>query len=287
MSSSIILNIPHSSTLLPREDIPSPYHEPKSMAYWSWGGKNKKMREIYDRYIKEIPYMTDWYTDELYINGIGKPLVAPVSRLLCDMERFKDDLKEEMSVVGMGICYTKTHDLKILTNFKLSHKMEMIRKYYDPCHQMLTNYTEEAIAGHKCALLIDCHSFSNSPYECDLNYACDRPDICLGTDPEHTPKELREMLTSYFENLNYSVKENYPFSGTIIPNGYENNRKLYSIMIEINRALYLKWEKDEVKKKEEEFLVLKERIHGAEKLIQSFMDSRILELENDEKGERI
>lgn len=287
MSSSIILNIPHSSTLLPREDIPSPYHEPKSMAYWSWGGKNKKMREIYDRYVKEIPYMTDWYTDELYINGIGKPLVAPVSRLLCDMERFKDDLKEEMSVVGMGICYTQTHDLKILTNFKFSHKMEMIRKYYDPYHQMLTNYTEEAIAGHKCALLIDCHSFSNSPYECDLNYACDRPDICLGTDPEHTPKELREMLTSYFENLNYSVKENYPFSGTIIPNGYENNRKLYSIMIEINRALYLKWEKDEVKKKEEEFLVLKERIHGAEKLIQSFMDSRILELENDEKGERI
>ena len=257
------------------------------MAYWSWGGKNKKMREIYDRYVKEIPYMTDWYTDELYINGIGKPLVAPVSRLLCDMERFKDDLKEEMSVVGMGICYTQTHDLKILTNFKFSHKMEMIRKYYDPYHQMLTNYTEEAIAGHKCALLIDCHSFSNSLYECDLNYACDRPDICLGTDPEHTPKELREMLTSYFENLNYSVKENYPFSGTIIPNGYENNRKLYSIMIEINRALYLKWEKDEVKKKEEEFLVLKERIHGAEKLIQSFMDSRILELENDEKGDRI
>ena len=276
MSSSIILNIPHSSTLLPREDIPSPYHEPKSMAYWSWGGKNKKMREIYDRYVKEIPYMTDWYTDELYINGIGKPIVAPVSRLLCDMERFKDDLKEEMSVVGMGSCYTQTHDLKILTNFKFSHKMEMIRKYYDPYHQMLTNYTEEAIAGHKCALLIDCHSFSNSPYECDLNYACDRPDICLGTDPEHTPKELREMLTSYFEDLNYSVKENYPFSGTIIPNGYENNRKLYSIMIEINRALYLKWEKDEVKKKEEEFLVLKERIHGAEKLIQSFMDSRIL-----------
>lgn len=70
--------------------------------------------------------MADWYTDEFFINGIGKPLVVPVSKLLCDIEWLKDDMKEEMSVVGMGICYTRTHDLEVLADFKSSHKMDMI-----------------------------------------------------------------------------------------------------------------------------------------------------------------
>ncbi len=70
--------------------------------------------------------MADWYTDELFINGIGTPLVVPVSKLLCDIEWLKDDMKEEMSVVGMGICCTRTHDLEVLADFKFSYKMDMI-----------------------------------------------------------------------------------------------------------------------------------------------------------------
>ncbi len=72
--------------------------------------------------------------------GVGKPLVAPVSRLLCDMERFKDDMKEEMSIIRMGICYTSTHDLENLAFFKMDHKLGMIKKYYDPYHITLGDY---------------------------------------------------------------------------------------------------------------------------------------------------
>lgn len=44
MASSIVLNIPHASTYLPLWEIPAPYHEPASAAYWSCGGKDD-MRE--------------------------------------------------------------------------------------------------------------------------------------------------------------------------------------------------------------------------------------------------
>lgn len=212
--------------------------------------------------------MTDWYTDELFINGIGKPLVAPVSRLISDMERFKDDMKEEMSTVGMGICYTRTHNL-----FRLSHKLEMIRKYYDPYHLMLSHYTDEALKEHKHALVIDCHSFSNTPYKCDKNPRNDRPDICIGTDPVHTPDEIINIIMRGFQISGYDVKLDYPFSGTIIPEEFENNTDLFSVMIEINRKLYLDWNDGNPEKKEKEFLLLKARIKEIRESIAEFMDS--------------
>lgn len=283
VSSNIILNIPHASTVLPREDFPSPYQESGGLAYWNWGGRQKVMGEIMKRYLDELPYMTDWYTDELFVNGIGKPLIAPVSRLLCDVERLKDDMKEEMSTVGMGICYTQTHNLEILANFKFSHKLEMIRKYYDPYHQALKSYVKQAFDEHKCVLILDCHSFSNVPYNCDQNFKYGRPDICIGTAVSHTPEELTNSLTSYFQGLGYSVKLDYPFSGTIIPEGYETKFNLFSIMIEINRSLYLDMNSKDVKKKEEEFIRLKNQIHEAENIIASFVDQKCREAEKREE----
>lgn len=274
MSSSIILNIPHSSTLLPRVDIPHPFHEPKGLAYNAWGGRKYTIDRILEDYRKEIPYMTDWYTDELFINGIGKPLVAPVSRLLCDTERYRDDNKEEMSVIGMGICYTSNHNLDKLASFKLEHKLQMLEKYYDPYHRTLSQYTDEALKRNKYALVLDCHSFSDRPYLCDINNTYGRPDICIGTDSDHTPDELSNILVQYFTSLGYDVRMNYPFSGTMIPNGFEKNPRLLAVMIEINRKLYIDWNGGNVKKKEE-FYILKKRIHEAEKLIEEYVDSRL------------
>ncbi len=273
MSSSIILNIPHSSTLLPRVDIPRPFHEPKELIHNARKGREYTIDRILEGYRKELPYMTDWYTDELFINGIGKPLVATVSRLLCDTERYRDDNKEEMSVIGMGICYTSNHNLDKLASFKLEHKLQMIEKYYDPYHRTLSQYTDEALKRNKYALVLDCHSFSDIPYMCDINNTYGRPDICIGTDSDHTPNELSDILVQYFSSLGYDVRMNYPFSGTMIPNGFEKNPRLLAVMIEINRKLYLDWNGGNVKKKEE-FYILKKRIHEVEKLIEDYVDSR-------------
>lgn len=283
MSSSIILNIPHSSTLLPLEDIPLPYDEPSGAAYNAWGGKFYVRKHLFEEYRKEIPYMTDWYTDELFINGIGKPLVAPVSRLLCDMERFKDDLKEEMSTIGMGICYTSTHNLEKLAFFRLSHKKAMIEKYYDPYHRTLERYVEEAFEEHRYVLILDCHSFSDIPYRSDLNRACDRPDICIGTDKDHTPGDLIDIIRDYFEGEGYSTKLDYPFSGTIIPGKYENDGNLFSVMIEVNRKLYLGKGKDDAVVRGPSFEKVCSQIYEVEKRVALYMERRCGEAERQKQ----
>lgn len=283
MSSSIILNIPHSSTLLPYEDIPLPYDEPSGAAYNAWGGKAYVRKQLLEEYRKEIPYMTDWYTDELFINGIGKPLVAPVSRLLCDMERFKDDLKEEMSTIGMGICYTSTHNLEKLAFFRLSHKKAMIEKYYDPYHRTLQRYVEEAFEEHRYVLILDCHSFSDMPYRSDLNRAYDRPDICIGTDKEHTPGDLVDIIREYFEGEGYSTKLDYPFSGTIIPGKYEKDGNLFSVMIEVNRKLYLGKGKDNDVVRGPSFEKVRSQIYEVEKRTALYMERMCGEAERQKK----
>ena len=50
----------------------------------------------------ELLPMTDWYTDELFINGIGKPIIATISRVICDTERFRNDEDEPMSKIGIS-----------------------------------------------------------------------------------------------------------------------------------------------------------------------------------------
>ena len=40
--------------------------------------------------------------------------------------------------------------------------------------------------------------------------------------------------------MGYSVELNYPYSGTMVPTQYhKSNKSIYSIMIEVNRKLYM------------------------------------------------
>ncbi|MBR5933302.1 MAG: N-formylglutamate amidohydrolase [Treponema sp.] len=92
------------------------------------------------------------------------------------------------------------------------------------------------------------------PHENDRT---DRPDICIGTDDFHTPDELKEYFTSEFAKRNYRVKINSPFCGSIVPlKYYRKNRNVKSIMIELNRSLYM----DKTGKKTEGFAALKKEV---------------------------
>ena len=76
----MILHIPHSSTKLPDN-----FQVSKGVSLE-----------------KEFQRMTDWFTDELFDFPDAKRVVFPYSRLYCDVERFRDDEKEEMAKKGMG-----------------------------------------------------------------------------------------------------------------------------------------------------------------------------------------
>ena len=73
--------------------------------------------------------MTDSYTDELFdIKGIRQH-IFPISRLVCDVERFRNESDEEMMKQGMWICYTQTSDCKPLKKVTINHKQEILKLY--------------------------------------------------------------------------------------------------------------------------------------------------------------
>lgn len=254
MNYNLILNIPHASTWIEGVHCPPSVH--LSAAYGAY------MQMLHN----ELLPMTDWYTDELFNNGIGIPVVAPVSRIICDTERFRNDEDEPMSQIGMGVCYRKTHDLKHSIRWGDGHKEWVLENIYDIHHKSLELAVGRAL-GEKPyrALILDCHSFSPTPlaYEPDQNP--NRPDICIGTDSFHTPSELTKCAESFFKKKGYVVKIDSPYSGAIVPmRHFHKNKWVSSLMIEINRGLYLK---DGTNEKTDFFSMLRKHIEEFEKLL--------------------
>lgn len=112
--------------------------------------------------------------------------------------------------------------------------------YYDKHHNELNRLIDDKLNKYNIATIIDCHSFPNIPFKSDLEQLNGRPDICIGTDDYHTPKSLETQIYNFFINKGYTVAYDYPYSGTIVPEKYyKKNKNVQSIMIEINRSLYM------------------------------------------------
>lgn len=194
-----------------------------------------------DELQQELLIMTDAYTDELF--GVPHAAIVryPVSRLVADPERFEDDAEEVMTKVGMGVIYTKTSGGQPLRQPPSPEERETIlAQYYRPHHQTMTHAVDDALASSGGCLIVDCHSFTQKPlpYEFDRNPK--RPDFCIGTDEFHTPPALKHLLVAQFAGLGFSVAVNRPFSGALVPSHfYCKDRKVQSVMIEVNRGLYM------------------------------------------------
>ncbi len=235
---SIFIHIPHSSTAIPKQ-----YRADILLT-------DEELQ-------KELLAMTDLYTDEIF--PADKPrLVFPVSRLICDVERFRNNSDEVMAERGMGAVYINNHQLKPLRLFDEVKRDRILNQYYDSHHQEFTNQVRDILERDGNCLIIDAHSFSGIPlpYEMDQNDV--RPDICIGTDTFHTPRELAEKCKRLFESHGLTVAYDSPFAGTIVPlEFYGINKSVTSIMIEINRKLYM----DSRGSKKEYFLELQRIIH--------------------------
>ncbi|MEH6550646.1 MAG: N-formylglutamate amidohydrolase [Pseudomonadales bacterium] len=221
----MIFHIPHSSTLIPED-------------------QRQLLQFTESELAAELLALTDHFTEELFSPHAGPDdvaLVFPVSRLVTDVERFSDDADETMSKVGMGAIYTHSSQRK---RFRLapepSERDALLNLYYVPHHQAFGEAVATQLEKDGTALIIDCHSFPSKalPYEPDQDP--DRPVFCIGTDDFHTPKGLVEEIAHYLESAGYSVKVNAPFAGSIVPMAYYGkNDHVHSLMLEINRALYM------------------------------------------------
>ena len=109
------------------------------------------------------------------------------------------------------------------------------------------------------ALIVDCHSFPSNPLIRDLSQQENRPDFNIGTDAFHTPDYLIETSKNFFKKKGYSLGVDWPYSGSIVPlNHYQKTINVSSIMLEINRSLYLN---EPGNQKSSNYLAIKETIN--------------------------
>lgn len=192
---------------------------------------------------RELLKMTDWYTDELFqIPGIRKQ-INPVSRLVMDPERFRSSNLEEMAKLGMGAAYTRTSDGRTLRNLYDFEIEQILAELYDPYHISFTGAVKHILDSQGCCLIIYAHSFPSHPlpYEIAINETDrNRPDICLGYDPFHIDCSILQLTETFFTRKQLAVARNYPFAGSLVPmEYYRKDERVQSLMIELNRALYL------------------------------------------------
>jgi len=258
MHPNSVLHIPHSSTRIPPEE--------------------RRSLHLSDQALQtELIKMTDWYTDELFNIGTDAviPIIFPVSRLIVDPERFEDDALEVMVAKGMGVIYTRASDGdKLREPLEQYERDQMLKAYYWPHHAKLNSEVTIILEKRGKALIIDCHSFPSKPHQHETHQSKDRPDICIGTDPFHTPDWLTESIRSDFLNRGYSVEINRPFSGALVPiNFYQKEKAIASIMIEVNRRLYLN---EDTGNKRSSFTNVKEGIDGVvSSLINTFNEQNL------------
>ena len=216
----LVLHIPHSSTKIPLLD-----------------GYVSTQDEIQD----EIIRLTDWYTDDLFDTEVDDKIVTPYSRIFCDVERFADDELEVMSKFGMGVLYEKLDNGNILRIVSPKLKQDVLKNFYWVHHDLFSKAVKKSLEQTKSCLILDCHSFPSSPLTRAIVQDEIRPDFNIGTDSYHTPKYIIDESINYFETKGYTLGIDTPYSGSIVPmEYYQKDPRVTSIMLEVNRGLYLK-----------------------------------------------
>ena len=220
-----LIHIPHSSTTVPEKFISSFLLSKEELN-------------------QELLKMTDHFVDDIFMFSDIVVHKNRSSRLVMDPERFSDDKVEPMAQKGMGFAYTKTSDGRPLRIPTQHEKLSILNDLYNPYHQDLTDKVKLLLSKQGVCLIIDAHSFPSKPlpYEIiDGKRQLQRPDVCLCYDPYHMNKDLLRKAEWYFmKQCGLSVAHNEPFSGSMVPyQFYRREPRVISLMIEINRSLYM------------------------------------------------
>ena len=189
----------------------------------------------------EALYLTDLYTDELFLPAQGDAVIrADFCRVYCDVERFKTDALEPMSKFGMGAAYVRCDGGRELRRLTAEQRDVILCDFYEPHHARLTALVDAALAKEEEARIVDCHSFPDKPLCCSQYQGDAKFDFNIGTDAFHTPKEWIDASVKFFSGRGFRLGVDEPYSGSIVPmKHYQKNPLVKSIMLEVNRNLYM------------------------------------------------
>ena len=225
-SAPLIVHVPHAGTLVPPEE---------------------RARLLLDdaRLALELRRMTDWHTDRLAVDALelagvaGAVFVNSASRLVVDPERLTDDV-EPMAAIGMGRVYLVTSQLHPLRHADPSDDQRLLARWFEPYTRAFARLVDETLDEQGQVTIVDLHSFPSEPLPYEPDPLAERPGVCIGTDPDHTPLAVATAALSAFAGIKDGVAENTPFAGTYVPlDHWRRTREVVSIMIEVRRDLYL------------------------------------------------
>ncbi|MCV6606682.1 MAG: N-formylglutamate amidohydrolase [Campylobacterales bacterium] len=219
MINKVVVHIPHSGLVIPDE----------------FRGDYLLDDEELERNIYQY---ADYKADKFFggLTSRYDSVISPYSRLFFDPERFFDDDLEPMEKNhGLGWFYHNG----ILDKKPLRSKdnKEKIAKYYHQHHKKLTDLVEEKLKIFGECIIIDCHTFSNERYWfMDKNSPL--PDVCIGFEKFHKDEKLIKEIEKVF--LGKEILMNSPYSGSMVPSKfYQKDKRVKSVMIEVNKKLYL------------------------------------------------
>ena len=143
---------------------------------------------------RELVALTDAHTDDLFSwlghHGATR-FVNRRSRLVVDSGATPRPRGRADEALGQGAVYTRTSDGRALRTPDPAAREALIEAFYRPYHDALDAAATDLVEAFGRCTLLDCHSFPTVPLPSELDQAPDRPDICIGRDPLHTPDEAR------------------------------------------------------------------------------------------------
>jgi len=222
MAPPLYLHVPHASLEIPPECLPDFVVSSEELA-------EERLR------------LTDAWTDELF--GAGWPAErvwrAPVSRLVVDVERFREDAREPCARVGMGATYVRGTRGQALRQLGPARREALLETYYDPHHRACDAAAAAALASVGCCLVLDAHSYPSVALPTEP-VGRRRPEIGLGTDPRHTPPALLELAEGFFRARGFVVAVDEPYAGAFVPTGFFGvEPRIRALMVEVRRDLYM------------------------------------------------
>ena len=231
----LVLSMPHSGSFFPPEFL-----------------------EQVNSSVDVLRHNEDIFVDELMQPAIdaGVPAIKMlISRSVIDLNRDrleldptmfynypkdKDILYDKHCRVGLGVVHRINYLREPLYKGLLDYKEVELRlkNLYDVYHNRLQQIIQKCIKKFGFCLVLDCHSMPSKI--CSIIDDRSGIDICLGNlFSQSCPQEMSDFFAGQFWDKNYKVEFNCPYSGAFITFNYcQPRRKMYTLQLEINRALY-------------------------------------------------
>ena len=236
----LILSVPHSGDFFPREFLNQVNFDEKILR------RNEDL--LVDKLVQKavdfgIPYIK-----------------ANVSRVFIDLNRDRRELDPTMFFnypqdknmlydkhcrVGLGVVHRINFKREPLYKGLLDyHEVEQrLKNVYDMYHRRLQQMVDACMKKFGFCLVLDCHSMPSKI--CSIIDDRSGIDICLGNlFSQSCLQEMSDFFAGQFWDKNYKVEFNCPYSGAFITFNYcQPHDKVYTLQLEVNRALYADEEK--------------------------------------------